>query len=141
MPLWHIHHPVGAYTPGDKQQFATDITHFYQRIGLPRFYVVTLFHEVPADGYFIGGEPTTNTVRISIDHIARHTKDPAARRTASEAISALVEPYTRERGYYVEFHIDETPQDLWMVDGIVPPPSSSDAEQLWARENKPVPYY
>jgi phenylpyruvate tautomerase PptA (4-oxalocrotonate tautomerase family) len=26
MPLWKIHHPVGAYTPEDKKEFAEAIT-------------------------------------------------------------------------------------------------------------------
>ncbi|MER7501427.1 tautomerase family protein [Nonomuraea pusilla] len=140
MPLWQVYHPVGSYTPEDKQQFAADVTDFYQRIGLPRFYVVTLFHEVEGASCFVGGEPSEGTVRVVIEHIARHSQDPAERGQASEAISRLVAPYTRDRGLYCEFHVDETPQDLWMTDGVAPPTSGSDAERLWARENRPVPY-
>ncbi|MFB7113044.1 tautomerase family protein [Streptomyces sp. NPDC056190] len=41
---------------------------------------------------------------------------------------------------YCEFHVDETPRDLWMTDGIAPPPPGSEAEKLWVQENRPVPY-
>ncbi|MEU1596043.1 tautomerase family protein [Streptomyces sp. NPDC005708] len=46
----------------------------------------------------------------------------------------------QERGLYVEFHVGETPRELWMVEGQVPPPRGSEAERLWVRENRPVPY-
>ena len=140
MPLWQIHHPSGAYTPDDKQRFAADITGFYTQFGLPRFYVVVLFHELPEDSCFVGGEPAGKAVRITIEHIARHSQSPESRRRTGDALSGLIDPYTRDRGYYVEFHIDETPQDLWMIDGIWPPPARSAAEKLWARENRPIPY-
>ncbi|MFI9275578.1 tautomerase family protein [Kitasatospora sp. NPDC052896] len=140
MPLWHVYHPPGAYSPVQKKQLADDITEFYARIGLPRFYVMALFHEVEASSFYVGGEPAQNAVRIVIEHIARHATDPAARRRTREALAALVAPHTTERGLYCEFHIDETAQDLWMMDGIAPPPARSEAEQRWARENRPVPY-
>jgi hypothetical protein len=52
----------------------------------------------------------------------------------------VIEPFATGKGLRWEFHIDETPKDLWMIDGFVPPPSGSDAEKLWARENRPIPY-
>ncbi|WP_344640457.1 tautomerase family protein [Kitasatospora cystarginea] len=51
-----------------------------------------------------------------------------------------IAPHTTERGLYCEFHVDETPRDLWMTDGVAPPPSGSEAEKLWVQENRPVPY-
>ncbi|MHC3474433.1 tautomerase family protein [Streptomyces sp. 7R007] len=140
MPLWHIHHPPGAYTPQQKQQLAEDVTGFYTRIGLPKFYVITLFHEIDENSFYVGGEPSRTSVRIVIEHIARHSKDPAIRRLTGENLARLLAPHTTERGLYCEFHIDETPQDLWMMDGMAPPPAQSETERLWARENRPIPY-
>lgn len=85
-------------------------------------------------------ETKTDTVRIVIEHIALHMDDPERRRRSSEEIGKVIAPYTTDRGLHVEFHIDETPRDLWMIDGISPPPSGSDAEKLWVQENRPVPY-
>lgn len=140
MPLWHVYHPPGTYTPQQKQQLADDITGLYTRVGLPKFYVVTLFHEIDGTSFYIGGEPTTKAVRIVVEHIARHTDDPVRRERTSEALARMLAPHTTERGLYCEFHIDETPRDLWMTDGIAPPPSDSEAEKLWVRENRPIPY-
>jgi phenylpyruvate tautomerase PptA (4-oxalocrotonate tautomerase family) len=140
MPLLHIYHPPGTYTPEQKQQLADDITGFYTHRGLPKFYVVVLFHEIDASSFYIGGEPSTNAVRIVIEHIARHATDPAGRKEISEALARLLAPHTKDRGLYYEFHVDETPRDLWMIDGIAPPPSRSEAEQRWVQENHPTPY-
>jgi phenylpyruvate tautomerase PptA (4-oxalocrotonate tautomerase family) len=140
MPLWHIYHPPGAYTPQQKQQFADDITGLYTRVGLPRFYVVALFHGVDQASFYIGGKPSKTAVRIVVEHIALKMEDPARRIQNREAIARLVAPHTTERDLYCEFHIDETPRDLWMMDGIAPPPFKSEAEKLWVQENRPIPY-
>jgi phenylpyruvate tautomerase PptA (4-oxalocrotonate tautomerase family) len=52
MPLWKIHHPVGAYTPEEKKEFSEAITRVYEAIAIPRFYVVVMFEEVPADSFY-----------------------------------------------------------------------------------------
>lgn len=139
MPLWHVYHPPGTYTPQQKQQFADDITSFYTRIGLPKFYVVTLFHEIDASSFFVGGEPSQNAVRIVVEHIAVQS-DSAGRKRIRETLARLLAPHTKDRGLYYEFHVDETPRDLWMTDGIHPPPYQSEAEKRWAAENRPIPY-
>jgi hypothetical protein len=51
----------------------------------------------------------------------------------------VVAPYTTDRGLHTEFHVDETPQDLWMINGLWPPPGGSDGEKLWAEKNATVP--
>ncbi|MET7398993.1 tautomerase family protein [Dactylosporangium sp. NPDC005572] len=140
MPLWNVYHPVGAYTAQQKQEFAADVTAFYAHRGLPKFYVVTIFHEIPESSFLIGGTPSGTAVRIMIDHIAHHAPDPAARQQIDDSLTRLLAPHTRDRGLYCEFHIDETPRDLWMINGLRPPASGSEAEHLWVRENQPVPY-
>ncbi|ATL87761.1 tautomerase family protein [Streptomyces malaysiensis] len=140
MPLWHVYHPVDAYSAEQKRQFAADVTEFYTRAGLPKFYVVTLFHDIPESSFLVGGEPSDNTVRVVIEHIARHLTDPDRRRKSAEALNRLLAPHTLDRGLHCEFHIDETPRDQWMIDGMWPPPAGSEAERLWVSENRPVAY-
>jgi phenylpyruvate tautomerase PptA (4-oxalocrotonate tautomerase family) len=140
MPLWHVYHPADAYSEQQKREFAEDATEFYARFGLPKFYVVMLFHEIPQASFLVGGEPSNETVRVVIEHIARHAEDPGLRERMGEALSRLLAPHTLDRGLHCEFHIDETPRDLWVIDGLRPPPTGSEAEKRWVRENRPVPY-
>jgi phenylpyruvate tautomerase PptA (4-oxalocrotonate tautomerase family) len=140
MPLWHIYHPPKTYTSEDKQNFAQDITAYYARVGLPEFYAVALFHELPADSFYVGGKPTTASVRITIDHLARQLDDPEMRKRMTRGLDALMTPYTHDRGLYLEFNINEVARDTWMIAGLFPPPIGSDIERTWAGENKPIPY-
>jgi phenylpyruvate tautomerase PptA (4-oxalocrotonate tautomerase family) len=140
MPLWHIYHPAEVYSEQDKQDFAADITKYYAGFGLPQFYVVVQFHELPRSDFFVGGEPAADTVRIVISHLARHIDDPQRRTRMTELVNGIMVPYTRDRGLHWEFHIDESPRDLWMIEGLRPPESGSDAEKAWAAANSPLPY-
>ncbi|MDU1695537.1 MAG: tautomerase family protein [Bradyrhizobium sp.] len=140
MPFWKIYHPVGAFTAEDKRALSERITGCYR--GLPKFYVIVVFQEVAPDSFYKGGEEASNFVRIWVDHIARSFTPDAKERKAkwlSWAEAALA-PYIKDRGYDWEIHIDETPFDLWQIQGIAPPPPHSDHEKLWVQENKPVPY-
>ncbi|WP_425300299.1 tautomerase family protein [Nocardia farcinica] len=49
--------------------------------------------------------------------------------------------FTHDRGLHCEFHVDETPRDLWMIGGLHPPPAGSAAEKQWVAAGKPVPYH
>lgn len=139
MPLWHIYCPEDAYTPADKAAFATSITDLYARIGLPRFYVSVIFYDVAPHNLLIGGEPRNDFVRVSIDHIARRmTPDRYA--YWMEQVNATLDPFVRQRQLNWEVHVDETPFELWSIDGLTPPAPKSEAEQRWARENKASPY-
>ena len=140
MPLWHIYHPANTYSDKDKQEFARDITALYTSFGLPEFYVVVLFREIEESSYFVGGAPARDTVRIVVEHLARHLDDPDMRRRSTLRLNAIMEPYTRDRGLHWEFHTYESPRDLWMIAGLFPPGAGSEAEKGWARSNKPVPY-
>jgi len=71
---------------------------------------------------------------------ARRVEDPAKGEALRNQIGKLIQPFATAKGLRWEFHVDETPRDLWMINGLVPPPSGSDAEKLWARENRPIPY-
>ncbi|MFF2083747.1 tautomerase family protein [Nocardia sp. NPDC058176] len=139
MPLWHIHHTPDTLTVQDKQNFATDITAFYTRFGLPPFYAVALFHEIAADSCYVGGV-SMPSVRITIDHLARQLDDPDLRRQMTERLHDLIAPYTHDRGLHLEFNVTEVPRDTWMIAGMFPPAAGSDIERGWAEANKPLPY-
>jgi phenylpyruvate tautomerase PptA (4-oxalocrotonate tautomerase family) len=140
MPLWHIYHPPNTYSDRDKQDFAREITELYTRFGLPEFYVVVLFKEIEASAFFVGGKPASDTVRIVVEHLARHLDDPERRKQSTEKLNSIMAPYTRDRGLHWEFHTYESPRDLWMIAGLFPPGAGTEAEKAWAREKKPIPY-
>jgi glyoxylase-like metal-dependent hydrolase (beta-lactamase superfamily II)/phenylpyruvate tautomerase PptA (4-oxalocrotonate tautomerase family) len=136
MPLWNVYCGEGTYSPEDKRAFAESITDIYSSSGMPRFYVSVVFHEVPRGSLFIGGTPRENFVRIAIDHIARTT--PAEHRESLlQFLNESIHPFVGGRGLDWEIHIDETPRDLWTIQGMRPPDPGSAEEQRWARENRP----
>ena len=139
MPLWLIACPPEAYTPEDKQAFADRITDLYANLGLPRFYVSVLFHDLPKESFFIGGKQTGDFVRVWIDQIARRVPEGLAR-SWMERVNKTLQPFVEDRGYRWEVHIDDTPFDLWSIEGFFPPPANSDAEKRWAADNKASPY-
>lgn len=83
-----------------------------------------------ADGFYVGGRRTTKGVRITIDHIALRNPDQASRRRTAAWITAMLQSHLIHiPGLHWEFHVDETSDDLWMINGLVPPPGGSDAEE------------
>ncbi|MEU9986909.1 tautomerase family protein [Streptomyces sp. NPDC048045] len=141
MPLWTIHHTPGIFSDEEKRRLASRITDHYEKIGLPRFYVVTLFHETRPEDMYVGGEPTPAGVRITIDHIARHNPDQESRRRTAQWVKGILKPHLEgNAGLHWEFSVDETSEDLWMINGLVPPPGGSDTEKLWAENNATSPY-
>ncbi|MCP9619539.1 4-oxalocrotonate tautomerase [Nocardia otitidiscaviarum] len=141
MPLWTIHHTPGTFAEAEKRELATRIADHYEQVGLPRFYVVTLFQEVRPENFYVGGESTPVGVRITIDHIARRNPDQASRRRTAQWIRSMLQPQLeRLPGLHWEFHADETSEDLWMINGLVPPPGGSDAEKDWAKRNSTFAY-
>ncbi|WP_406432093.1 tautomerase family protein [Streptomyces sp. NBC_00631] len=140
MPLWQIYHPENAFTDEQKESLAGVITEDNHRfVGIPRFYVNVFFHETKY--MYIGGKRTTNFIRITTDTIARAMPTPEIRAQAMAGTEAFLAPFIKERGFDWEIHFDETPRDLWRVQGLIPPESFSDAEKMWLEENRPVPYY
>ncbi|OBK16505.1 tautomerase family protein [Mycobacterium asiaticum] len=136
MPLWMIHHTPGIFSDAGKRELAGRITDQYEKAGLPRFYVVTIFNEARPEDFYVGGEPTQVGVRIAIDHIARSSADKADRQRITRWIGRLLTPVVEAHPeLHWEFHVDETSEDLWMINGLVPPPGGSDAEKAWAQAN------
>jgi phenylpyruvate tautomerase PptA (4-oxalocrotonate tautomerase family) len=139
MPLWHIYYSEGTYSDEDRKNLANDITQLYAQFGLPRFYVSVMFERLPADHFFIGGKPTSDFVRIWIDQIARRLP-PEARWKWMQRVNAVLEPYTKGKGLRWEIHIDETPDDMWTIDGMKPPAGRSEQEKKWAEDDVASPY-
>ncbi|MFG2730529.1 tautomerase family protein [Streptomyces canus] len=141
MPYWEIFTPENAFTPEDKEQLSEAITSIYtDTVNLPKFYVVVLFKDMPANTMYVGGKPANNFVRIRVDHIARQLEGAEIRAFCMAIIEEKLAPFVKERGYDWEVHLDETPMDLWRTQGLIPPSAESDMEKLWAKENRPVPY-
>ena len=138
MPLWNIYHPVGAYNDEDKQAIASAIVPLYPI--LPKFYVGVVFHETLKGSFYIGGKPVDNFVRISVDHIARQFPNDEVRRRWLKMCTDALTPYTSGRGLSWEFHVDETPFQLWRIQGMRPPLPDTEQEKLWIAEDRPVPY-
>jgi phenylpyruvate tautomerase PptA (4-oxalocrotonate tautomerase family) len=141
MPLWDIFIPENAYTEQDKEQLSEAITSIYvDYVNLPKFYVVVAFHEKPANSMYVGGKAANRYVRIRVDHFARQLDTAEERALCMAVIEEKLAPFVKDRGFNWEVHIDETPMDLWRVQGLVPPPPGSETDRLWAQQNKPFPY-
>jgi phenylpyruvate tautomerase PptA (4-oxalocrotonate tautomerase family) len=139
MPLWKVYAPVGAYTDDDKRAMSEAITEVYARVPLPKFYVVTVFEEVADGNCFVGGVKHSRFVRFRVDHIAR----PCPVRSCASGGCTRRTSYSNhgsDRGFEWEIAFDETPSDLWSVQGQLPPPFESIAEKRWVEENKPSAY-
>ncbi len=140
MPLWKIYTPVGAYSDEDKRAMSEAITDVYATIPIPRFYVVTIFEEVPEGNVYVGGVMSTNFVRFRIDHIARTLSGPILREWWMNLLDKVLAAWVRDRGYDWEISVDETPVDLWSLQGELAPPFESIAEKRWVQENRASAY-
>lgn len=138
MPLWNVYHPVNAFSIEDKDALAVKITDIYARV-MPRFYVNVLFHPVPEDCFYNGGVRRNNFVRIAMEHIARAFQSEEASRRFIDKANQVIAPWVKDRGLDWEFHIDETPFQLWSVQGYDPPKQDTVDEKRWIAENRPSP--
>jgi phenylpyruvate tautomerase PptA (4-oxalocrotonate tautomerase family) len=135
MPLWKIYHPVGAYTAQDKHAIAQAVSEVYAR-AMPKFYVGVVFQEVSPDNIYIGGEPHPRFVRIWVDHIARTFASDDQKVRFFNKMNQIFAPWIAERGYDWELHVDETPFDLWTIQGHFPPREGTEDEKRWKAENR-----
>lgn len=140
MPFWRIYHPANAYSEEEKQAFSEIVTSMYANVPIPKFYVVCLFEEVSPGTLFVGGKRNDNFVRVHIDHIARTLPGAVMREWWMRTIEASLAPFLRDKGFEWEVSVDETPFDLWTLQGEIPPPFQSVGEKRWIDENKASPY-
>lgn len=142
MPLWQIFHPKNSLTQEDRQGIANAITEAnHAFVHIPRFYVNVFFHEMPEGAMFVGGKMTTNFIRIVTETIAVAMPTAEMRAEAMRGTEEFLAPFIKDKGYDWELHFDETPRDLWRVQGLIAPDQGTDAADLWYRDNKPVPWY
>ena len=121
MPLWHVYHPTACFsTLESKKALSASLTRVYTDAGLPAFYVGILFHPLPLDSMFIGGETRSAQekpfVRLVGEHIAIHQKNnDAAYATVTARIDRALKPHIQAMGYDWEYHVDETERRLWKL--------------------------
>jgi phenylpyruvate tautomerase PptA (4-oxalocrotonate tautomerase family) len=141
MPYWEVFTPVNAYTVEDKKAFADAITKACVEFAeIPAFFVNVRFQEMPENTMFLGGEPATNFVRIVADTIARQMPTPEIRAACMAFIGEVVRPFLTDRGFDWEIHIDETPVELWRVNGIKAPLDDPELFEQWIKENRAIPW-
>ena len=140
MPLWKVYHPAGAFTAEDKEKLAQEVTEIYAGVPIPKFYVVFVFEEMAEGSCFVGGEPHNRFIRFKVDQIARTLPGPVIREWWIRTLDRVIAPFVKDRGYDWEISIDETPCDLWSLQGELAPPFESAAEKRWVKENKASPY-
>ncbi|OCK76410.1 hypothetical protein K432DRAFT_360432 [Lepidopterella palustris CBS 459.81] len=143
MPLWHIYHPPTTFTTtASKRSLATALTKLYTDIGLPAFYVNVFFHSMQPSDVWIGGEVLERPfVRLVGEQIA--VRMPDQDEVYAEwlgKVDEAIKPHIHDMGYDWEYHIDETERRLWKVKGLYAPPFGSEEENMWAKENKAVPW-
>jgi phenylpyruvate tautomerase PptA (4-oxalocrotonate tautomerase family) len=140
VPLWQIFYPKGAYTAEDKAALSGRITAIYANIPIPKFYVVVIFHELPADSLYVGGKPRSDFVRFKIDQMARTLPGQVYQEWWLRRVEEIIAPFVTERGFDSEVQIAELGRDLWTMNGLIPPPFESIAEKKWGKEDKATPY-
>jgi hypothetical protein len=55
-------------------------------------------------------------------------------------VDTTLKPWVGDRGFDWEISIDETPFDLWSLQGEITPPFESIAEKRWVAENRASSY-
>lgn len=145
MPLWNIYHTAGVFeTQEIRKNLAADITKLYTVSGLPGFYVVIQFIPLPASNVFVAAEARTEKpfVRLTVEHMAVHRHEGAEGFPArfSDAIDATLKPYIADQGYDWEITVTDTTRDFWRLNGLAAPPWRSEAEKMWAKEGRPLPW-
>jgi phenylpyruvate tautomerase PptA (4-oxalocrotonate tautomerase family) len=140
MPLWKVYHPTNAFSTEDKKELAERITNVYAGVPIPKFYAVVIFEEVEKGNCFVGGVQNDKFIRFKVDQIARTLPGLIIREWWMRTLDEVIAPFVKERGFDWEISIDETPFDLWSLQGELPPPFESVGEKRWVAENKASPY-
>lgn len=140
MPLIRMYLARDILSPGEKQALSAKLTRMYSSVGLPSFYVNVLFLETSPDCTYVGGEPQERFVRICIEHIALHFPSDEHKRAYMEGLDKILLRFLDGKRCRWEYHISETPRDLWKIQSIVPPPHQSVEEKTWVTENQAIDY-
>lgn len=140
MPLLRFYLAPNLLSSSEKKNLAKQLTEIYTAADIPAFFVDVVYIEVPKDSIYVGGEEAGDFVRICIEHIARRMATEERKQAYMGKLDAIIIPVFKPKNLRWEYHITETPRELWKVQSLVPPPTGSDVEQMWARENRAIPY-
>ena len=140
MPLWKIYHPAGTYNAEDKKLLAEKITGLYASIPLPKFYVVVIFEEIAPRFLLCRRRAEQQFYPVQGRPYCEDLAWPAIREWWVRKIDEIIASHVKDRGYDWEVSIDETPFDLWSLQGEIPPPFESMAEKRWVEENRASSY-
>jgi phenylpyruvate tautomerase PptA (4-oxalocrotonate tautomerase family) len=138
MPLWIFSHTRDTFTNEDKQDLVDQITRLYTRIGLPAFYVNVQFFELSSHDIFVGGVSPPMFTTLSIYHVARSMQDAETRDKFLGKVDSILNPRFKSKGIGWEYFVQEAPRELWKINGISPPPTGSELENIWLKQNRPV---
>lgn len=97
MPLHRIYTTSGQYAPSEKHRIAKAITSLYDQY-LPAFYVVVACIDLPADSFYIGGEPNASFVRINVQHLARHFGTVEEKLAFMQLYEGAIKEFTAGKG-------------------------------------------
>lgn len=140
MPVWIIYHSADAFSVSDKEHLAAGITKIYTDVGLPAFYVNTVFQSMPSGDIFIGEKANDRFVAVAIRHVARSIDTEDLRLLFLSRVDDILTPFMTEKGLDWEYHVIEGPRNQWKNNGIVPPETGSAEEKKWGELNRAVPY-
>ncbi|KAJ6008803.1 hypothetical protein N7522_003819 [Penicillium canescens] len=148
MPDWRIYHPSGTFTdPDQREKLSQAITSIYTRVGLPAFYVVVLFIEMPSATMYRAGIPCSTKgkkpfVRLTFSHIARHFPpgDSPQRTRFMNNVHDTLKPFIADKGYDWEVNGEELEREFVHINGLRIPPTGSEDEKRWSRDNEPSPW-
>jgi hypothetical protein len=111
MPLHRFYHAPGLFSAKDKEEISERITKVYTRGGLPAFYVIVVFVEVPTESILVGGKPSKKFVRIVSQHLARTMPTYERKQEVLNLLEDAFGPYVKDRGLDWEIHIEEHERD------------------------------
>jgi phenylpyruvate tautomerase PptA (4-oxalocrotonate tautomerase family) len=136
MPLLRFYLSPNLLSAEEKKDLSQKLTAIYTFRGLPAFYVNVVFLEIPPGSLYVGGEPADDFVRICIEHIALKFPSEERQQLYMKKLDDIIMSIFDPKGLRWEYHINETPRELWKIQSIIPPPHQSEGEQKWFRENR-----
>lgn len=138
MPLWDIHGAPNLFTTEEKQHIAKSLSPIYTSAGIPAFYVRVRFIENQPANIYSGGESHDKLVLIQVWHLARTFQNDEYKQRFLNAVDKVLTPVMEGKGLDWEYFVNESPRDLWKINGMVPPMPGSEMEKSWAEANRPL---
>ena len=138
MPTWDFHLGSNLFSTEEKEHLAKSITKLYQASGLPAFYVRVRFNENQPTNVYTGGESDPGFIVIQVWHLARTMPTDEIKKRFLQGVDKVLNPFMEAKGLDWEYYVNESPRDLWKINGLVPPPPNSEMEKRWVKENRAI---